>query len=96
MKNEDDERICASRTLGAKSDTTRASQAGWPVSPVYKRKTNPFEVGSRQLINGIVAIVQDTISESLLDFPWKSKTPAKALWSLRNSDLSFIALYPSL
>ena len=41
-------------------------------------------------------LFQDTIRESLLDFLWKSKTPSKALWSLRSIDLRVIALYPFL
>ena len=35
----------AGRTLGAKCDIARASQAGWPVSPVCMSKVNPFEGG---------------------------------------------------
>ena len=34
-------------THGAKYDTVRASQAGWPVSSVYMRRVSPLEAGSR-------------------------------------------------
>ena len=34
-------------THGAKCDTARASQAGWPVSSVYMRNISPLEAGSR-------------------------------------------------
>ena len=41
-------------------------------------------------------LVQDFISESLLDFLWKSKMPTKALWNLCRIDLRVIALLLSL
>ena len=61
-----------------------------------------FEIGDCFLLcktalkYSMICFVQDTISESLLDFPRKSQTPVEALWSLRSIDLRVIALHPSL